>query len=515
MPLKYLVWLFALGWALAVYANVEVSVSQPKLQLGDFRTLIFELNNTGETQVAGKIFIDSKYPDNRWIRDFSLNPRERASVRVAIPQEIASDQADLSLTVGSHVVWQHQNWQLPGSYRQKTDILFSSDLAQQSIQSVLGKSSDNLEYTSFKPAEISENAQDYFGVDKIVFSARSFGELTPAQHQTLKAYAAAGGALVVLDPAVVKNQVIDTGLGIIVLSPVDPAPEEKLYWLGSYTFPKAKQWTFDFATPARKLDIRTVFVILLVVSLLIGPGVYFYCSRRKKLVHVVWLIPVLSVVYALALIGYIGWSEGWQSIGERQNRIFLDLPGKRAYGFTVYGFFSSVLPPGNLLVAPGAVIDFDNSRLERYGREFIQIEDNGQSQIWSNCLRSRSKNFVYAYYQYPAVLPDYFEFKRLDADRIELVSKFPATLTNFELVDENNMVYAAPEVVSGGKTVLRKFRTARCARRFSLNVVTGSEDYRLCFRAQAAGPVFPPGIFIKTDHLTESTAVTGRIGGIQ
>ncbi len=514
MRLKCLLWVAVFLWAFAAYANVEVSVSQPRLQVGDFRTLVFELNNSDEVQVTGKIYIDSKYPDNRWIRDVTLGPRERTLVRVVMPQDIVSNLADLSLTVGSRVVWQHQNWQLSGS-RQKTDILFSSDLAQQSVRTVFGKNNDNLDYTSFNPAEISENAQDYFGVDKIVFSVKAFGSLTPAQHQTLKTYAAAGGALIVLDPAVAKSQVTDTGLGIIVLSPVDPVPEEKLYWLGSYSFPQAKQWTFDFSIPARKLDIRTVFVILLIVSLLIGPGVYFYCSYRKKLVHVVWLIPVLSVIYALALIGYIGWSEGWKSIGERQNRIFLDIPGKRAYGFTVYGFFSSVLPPGNLLVAPGANIDFGNSHFGGYGREFIQVEDTGQSQIWSNCLRSRNKNYVYAYYQYPAVLPDYFEFKRLDADRIELVSNYPATLTNFTLVDENNMVYAAPEVLTGDKTVLRKFRTAHCARRFTLNVVTGSEDFRLCFRAQAAGQVFPPGIFIKTDHLTESTVITGRIGGIQ
>lgn len=511
MRLKCLLWVAVFVWAFAAYANVEVSVSKPGLQAGYFRTLVFQLSNRGNTEVRGKIHIDFKN-NSRWTREFTLATQSSAPIRVVFPAKIAEFSPEISVQLGGSIIWSDSYFPMEGS--RGKNLLYSNDLPETLVCKVFGIEAKGYGIAPLAPNEISADETDLLGIHKIVLSADIWHDLPADRRGSLLKYAAAGGILVLLDPAA-KPQSQALGLGLVMtLNPESP-DDDMLHSIDS--FERWDDWSpaFDFETPARQLNIHVVFFIMLAVSLLIGPGVYFYCSRRKKLVHTVWLIPALSLGFALLLIVYIGWSEGWQATGKAQNKIFLDLPGKTAYCFSANGYFSSVFPPGDLVVFTGTRFDSDTTSQSRSrrGEAGFDVYDDGLKQYWGNFLQSRTKNLVNTFTR--AELPDYFEFRRLSPERILVVSSYPAALRNFELIDEAGFTYAAKEVMPGSQTEISKTAAVPCQTEFSASDFYHNQPFRLGFRAEAAARVFAPGIWVKTDRFTESTEITGRIGGIK
>lgn len=511
MRFKCLLWVAVFLWAFAAYANVDVAVSKPKLQAGYFRTLIFELTNRGNTEVKGKIHIDFKN-NSRWTREFTLAPQSSAPLRVVFPAKIADGSPEISVQLGGSIIWSDSSFPMEES--RCKDLLYSNDLPETLVCKVFGIEAKGYGIAPLSPSEISADETDLLGIHKIVLSAKVWHDLPSDRRGSLLKYAAAGGILVLLDPAA-KPQSQALGLGLLMTLNPESSDDEVLHSFDS--FERWDDWSpaFDFQTPARQLNIHAVFFIMLVVSLLIGPGVYFYCSRRKKLVHTVWLIPALSLGFALMLIVYIGWSEGWQATGKAQNKIFLDLPGKTAYCFSANGYFSSVFPPGDVVVVAGTMFDSSTTSFRSYRSTNggFDVYDDGHKQYWGNFLQSRTKNLINTFTR--AELPDYFEFRRLSPDRILAVSSYPAALRNFELIDEAGFTYAAKEVMPGSQTELSKTAEAPCPTEFSAPDFYQNQPFRLGFRAEAAARVFAPAIWVKTDRFTESTEITGRIGGIK
>lgn len=509
MRLKSLLLVSVFLWGFVACADVAVSVFQPELQAGYFRTLVFQLSNRGDAEVKGKIRIDFKNT-NRWTRDFTLSPHAKSTVRVVLPENIMRYSAELSVQIGNSIIWHDPDFRIQGLYADK--FLYSNDLSETLACRVLGVGNGKYRLAPFPPEAIGANDTDFWGVTKIVLSGQAWHELPADRRENLLKYAAAGCVLVILDPAA-KQQSQTCGLGLVMTLNPETPDEEVMAAADNVKWWDTWRHDLDFQTPARQLNIHAVFFIMLVVSLLIGPGVYFYCARRKKLVHTVWLIPTLSFGFALVLIVYIGWSEGWQAIGQVQNKIFLDLPGKTAYCFSSNGYFSSVFPPGDLVVSEEA--NFYASAAWQSGSPVANLDvfDNGRQQYWGNFLQSRSKNIINTYTR--AELPDYFEFRRLSPERILVISRYPAALRNFELIDETGVAYTAGEVMPGSQTEAQKTSAAPCQEEFSSQNFFQNQPFRLGFRAEAAARVFPPGVWVKTDRFTEKTAVTGRIGGIK
>lgn len=73
-----------------------------------------------------------------------------------------------------------------------------------------------------------------------------------------------------------------------------------------------------------RAPVRAFFVILLAFATVAGPVAYLTLRRRRRLTWMVWVVPVLGTVFALAILGYGIVAEGFGTRGVERTYSVLD-----------------------------------------------------------------------------------------------------------------------------------------------------------------------------------------------
>ena len=104
-----------------------------------------------------------------------------------------------------------------------------------------------------------------------------------------------------------------------------------------------------------RVDVRLYFVILVAFAILVGPVAYLLLKRRRRLVAMLWVVPVTGTAFAAAILGYGLLSEGLATRGVASSISFLDQRTHEATcvaSRTLYAAFA----PGRLRPSPDTVL---------------------------------------------------------------------------------------------------------------------------------------------------------------
>ncbi len=126
-------------------------------------------------------------------------------------------------------------------------------------------------------------------------------------------------------------------LASLVQSSFHPWTKQKDAQQANVDFPVVE----DFAVP-----VRGLFMLVLAFALVIGPLNIWLLSRWKKRIWLLWIVPVISLVSALAVFSYAWFSEGWDGHRRTQTITFLDENSLRATTLGVTAYYCPITPDG-------------------------------------------------------------------------------------------------------------------------------------------------------------------------
>ncbi len=95
--------------------------------------------------------------------------------------------------------------------------------------------------------------------------------------------------------------------------------------------------------PVPEVKTASLFFIMLVFIIVIGPVNYYIFQRKKKKLWLLLSTPILSAVFCLIIILFITFSEGWSATGQYVAITLLDQNNNLANTKAVCGIYSSII----------------------------------------------------------------------------------------------------------------------------------------------------------------------------
>jgi hypothetical protein len=223
----------------------------------------------------------------------------------------------------------------------------------------------------------SEHWLCYSGYDGLVLRAADLQAIGPDATAALRQYVECGGSLLIIGALAAPKAWEKTRTKIDTLTGYYPGFGQCLVieetnipkWEAEQWKPIATMWERsarpwqDIVTPSvahRRfpvvenigIPIRTLFVMMLVFSLAIGPVNIFVLIRSRRRFWLLWTVPLVSLLTCATVVAFMTLSEGWQGHARMEGMTILDENAQRATSVGWLGLYAPMTPEGGLHFHP-------------------------------------------------------------------------------------------------------------------------------------------------------------------
>jgi hypothetical protein len=325
----------------------------------------------------------------------------------------------------------------------------------------------------------SDNMLEYTSYDGVVLNAAEFRGIAPGVGSALLDYVRGGGTMLVLGDYEPDDQIvyghrqvegfdfyyIDFGL-MVVDSSGDVAGWSSQQWeelinnAWGATFKgfsteesieDANRWfpvVEDITIP-----IKGLFVIILVFVIFAGPVNLLFLSRADKRMHILWSVPLLSIVMSMAVFFYAMFGEGWQGIIRGRVLTVLDQEARRASSIGVIGVYSPLTPSNGLVFDYDTVVHAHGIRGWQSGRP--RKFDWSDRQSWTaGAVAARVPAHFSVVKSQPA--RQRFSLTRNKDSTIDIVNGIGTKVKRLYYADEDGRVYAGADIAAGAQARLER-----------------------------------------------------------
>ena len=118
-------------------------------------------------------------------------------------------------------------------------------------------------------------------------------------------------------------------------------------------------------TPPHTIPLFTLFLVMAVFGVIIGPLNYWYLQRKGKQLLLIFTTPVISIVFCLLVFLFITFYEGWRSHGAACGFTMLDQTEHRADTFARVVMDAALRPSGGFTFSADDLVTFkDNGSID-------------------------------------------------------------------------------------------------------------------------------------------------------
>jgi hypothetical protein len=207
------------------------------------------------------------------------------------------------------------------------------------------------------------------------------------------------------------------------------------------------------------LPVRSLFVLMLLFTLVIGPCNIWLLARWKRRIWLLWTAPLISLVTCTAVFGCMIFAEGWQGRTRVAAFTVLDETEQRA---TTLGHSASYSP-----LTPGDGLHFSPDT------EVTVLGSQGPFSSQSACDLDWTKDQHLQRGWIAARVPAHFQLRRSDTKRLErlvvsrekdgslqITNQLGAAIRKLWLADEKGRLYTGDAVQVGQTGTLKPTATS-------------------------------------------------------
>lgn len=399
------------------------------------------------------------------------------------------------------------------------------------------KSGSGHEYilANISVGEWSDNWLAFSRYPLIVTAREDFDKMSAGTRNALINYAECGGILLVSGELGVLNpwrsfkktlgdwNIYSAGFGKIITAskPFNQIPRNKWNQILRMTNAVVTALKTDipvssansFFPVVKKLNISagTIFFIMLVFAILIGPVNIFILSRKKRKIWLLWTVPAGALLFTLILLIYALTSETWGGHTRSCTLTVLDENTQRAISIGRLAYFYPIPPSGGLRFSP-------NSEIGTYG---INYSNRLYSIDWTNGQHFKSGWLIAKTPCQLTLRKNEPRRERLDINRhngkLTITNGLGAHIKKLTLWDFDNKRYTASEVKPGAKIELTptppdgRSKTDDLYLDFSTNTLVLRDDFKLkpgSYTATLSGnPFVEPGRKFSANHMDNASLV--------
>jgi hypothetical protein len=201
------------------------------------------------------------------------------------------------------------------------------------------------------------------------------------------------------------------------------------------------------------IPVRSLFVVMLVFAILIGPVNIRVLTRKKRRIWLLWTVPAFSLLTCILIVGFMFISEGWQAKARVGGMVFLDESSQRAASLSWLGLYTPMTPGDGLHFSQETEIT-PHVRQERWANvRFPRTMD------WTNDQHLDSGWIA-------PRLPAHFMVRtgekrlerilvRQEKDGITMTNTLKVPIKAIWLADMKGRVYSAEKIPEGREAVLK------------------------------------------------------------
>ena len=134
--------------------------------------------------------------------------------------------------------------------------------------------------------------------------------------------------------------------------------------------------------PPHTIPLFTLFLVMVVFAVIIGPLNYWYLQRKGKQLLLIFTTPIISIVFCLFVFLFITFYEGWRSHGAACGFTILDQTKHRADTFARVIMDAAIRPSGGFAFSADDLVSFE-------GDGKIEVMDAPGQTIASSVMKPR------------------------------------------------------------------------------------------------------------------------------
>jgi len=199
------------------------------------------------------------------------------------------------------------------------------------------------------------------------------------------------------------------------------------------------------------IPIRTLFFVMLIFSIIIGPVNIIYLIKKKKRILLLVTTPVISLIFTVVLSACAMISEGVQGTSRTSTFTILDQTSKKATTIGATAYYSPVTPWGGLKFESNTELNLcaDNQR----NRKGYVIDQSAGQHLGDGWINAR--------------VPVHFKIRKSETRRervnftmsgssITALNGFPADIATLYFANGKGELYTATNIPAGQKATLER-----------------------------------------------------------
>jgi hypothetical protein len=194
-----------------------------------------------------------------------------------------------------------------------------------------------------------------------------------------------------------------------------------------------------------KVPVRQLFLLMLVFVIIIGPVSMIVLGRKKKMIWILWTTPLLSCIFAVMVIAYSFFSEGWHSRVRVSSMTLLDENAELASSLGLLGYYCPIAPRGGLHFSAQTELNDCNENNSRS----VGIDWTSGQHLTFGWIQSRVPTFL-------MLRQSESRKERLKicgeftADGVEVMNGLGARIEELQLFGPNNILYKSERPIEAG-----------------------------------------------------------------
>ncbi len=199
-----------------------------------------------------------------------------------------------------------------------------------------------------------------------------------------------------------------------------------------------------------EIPLRTIFVLILIFAIAIGPVNFIVLARRNKRTWLFWTVPAFSLLTSVTVFMYSLLSEGITADIRMNALTILDQSTRRAVTLGLQGYYSPLTPRNGLR--------FD------YNTEVTPLVNRGYSSGSARSVDwSRDQHFSSGWIE--SRIPAYFKIRKselrrerldlsVDGGKLQILNGLGVDIEQLWLADGDGNIHTAENIVAGKKVAL-------------------------------------------------------------
>ena len=198
---------------------------------------------------------------------------------------------------------------------------------------------------------------------------------------------------------------------------------------------------------ARGIPFRTIFLLMLVFGVTIGPLNLFYAHRRRRPVQLLWTTPALSFTATALLLAWGLLSEGTTPSARLESLTLLDQSERRAATLGLIAWYCPIAPAGGLRFSADTEIEIAGER-DQGGYVLDWTRDQHLARGW---VSARTPAAVFARKVEPR--RERLRVAR-EGDRLRVVNGLGADIASLWLADRDGRIHQGIGIPAGAEALL-------------------------------------------------------------